>query len=325
MNVKSGLTVLIIVFLLAACGSKKKPSMSGEDPVEIGDFIESFTETQLPFTISDSSLSRKPKDSMLIAYTIFTQFVPDSILIKMFGKGAKPKIYPLGRITEKSKGHYMFLKAIDGTKRAAYVIYFDKKDNFVAGAPVLIADVNPATRQSFTMDKRYTLSKMITRKNADGGTSEGKDVYVLNEPAKSFMLIMTDALDEGNMEVVNPIDSFSRKHKFAGDYTRDKKNIISIRDHKKADRITFFVHFEKAQGTCTGELKGEATFTSANTAEYRNTGDPCVVQFTFGTSSVTMKEIQGCGSYRGIDCLFEGNFPKKKEAKPKSAAKKTAK
>jgi hypothetical protein len=163
----------------------------------------------------------------------------------------------------------------------------------------------------------------MTRKNADGTISDGKEVYVLNEAAKSFMLIMTDALDEKNVEMINPIDTFSKKNKFSADYIKDKRNLVSVRDNKKAGRITFFVHFEKNSGNCTGELKGEASFISPATAMYRGAGEPCVLQFDFTSSSVTMTEVRGCGSYRGMDCVFEGNFPKKKE--PKKSTRKIRK
>ena len=186
--------------------------------------------------------------------------------------------------------------------------------------PVLQPDANPATQQFFLIDKRYTLSKSITRKNPDGTTSDGKNVYVLNEPAKSFLLIMTDALDEQTVELVNPIDSFLRKNKYSGDYSKNKLNLVSIRDNKKPGRLTFFVHFEK-KNNCSGELKGEASFTSANTAVYRSAGDPCVLQFTFTSSSVALREMEGCGSHRGVDCVFEGSFPKKKEPKRKEPNK----
>jgi len=104
---------------------------------------------------------------------------------------------------------------------------------------------------------------------------------------------------------------------------KDKVNLVSIRDNKNADRITFFVHFEK-RNNCTGELKGEARFTTANTAVYRSPGDPCLLEFRFSSSSVVMKEMEGCGSHRGVDCLFEGVYPKKRETR-KTTKKKASK
>ena len=82
------------------------------------------------------------------------------------------------------------------------------------------------------------------------------------------------------------------------------------------DRFTFFIHFDKNNGACTGELKGEAIIKSPTVAEYREGGDPCVLRFTFTTGSVILKEEEGCGSHRGLRCSFDGSFARKKEPKP---------
>ena len=87
-----------------------------------------------------------------------------------------------------------------------------------------------------------------------------------------------------------------------------KMNLVSVRDGRKNDRITFFIHFEKENGECTGELKGEAIMKSVrNTAEYREAGDPCVLKFIFGSSSVYVYRREGCGSRRGLNCSFDGS------------------
>lgn len=307
--------VLFFFVTLLACKHKKKVSLSGEEPVNITDFIESFQPATLPFQIMDTAVAKKKSDTLLIGYKVFTNLVPDSVLQKAFGKGVKPKIYPIARIRS-DQGNYLFIKGFTTDRKAALILCFDKNNNFIAGMPVLQVDANPATQQSFSIDKRYTLSKNIIRKNSDGTISDGKNVFVLNEPAKSFLLIMTDALDEQTIELINPIDSFPRKNKFSGDYAKNKLNLVSIRDNKKPDRMTFFVHFEQ-KNNCVGELKGEASFTSANTATYHSSGDPCILRFNFAASSVTITEIEGCGSHRGPDCVFEGTFPKKKEPRKK--------
>lgn len=301
---------------LAACNSKKKPSLSGEEPVEVADFISFFPAVKTPYQFTDSTLLKKERDSLLISYTVFTQFVPDSIVSKVFGKGAKPKIYPLARV---EKGDvYLFAKMVAGNKRAGFVLGFNKKSQFIAAMPLLLADAFPSTQQLADIDDRATLTKTLLRKNADGSISEGKDVYILNSDAASFMLIMTDALDDKVTELINPIDTFSRKQKYAADYGSGKMNIVSFRDGRKSDRRMFFIHFEKNGGDCTGELKGEAIMRTATTAEYREAGEPCSLQFTFSSSSVTIKELGGCGSRRGLRCSFDGVYPKKKEVKPKT-------
>jgi hypothetical protein len=311
--------LLVLVILLTACKSKKA-SLAGDEPVEVSDFIDFFPDTKLPYLVADSNLLKKEKDSLLISYKVFTQFVPDTILHKIFGKNAKPKIYPMG----KTQGDetYLFAKTLSGDKRTALVLSFDKKNQFIAAMPLLSLDQSAATQQSGSMDTRYTLTKTVDRKNADGNISEGKEVYVLNSGAKNFMLIMTDALDDKATELTNPIDTVSRKQKNTADYGTGKMNLVSIRDGRKSDRISFFIHFEKSNGECTGELKGEAIIKSPSLAEYREGGDPCILQFRFTSSSVTVKELEGCGSRRGLRCSFDGTYPRKKEIKPKATKSK---
>ncbi|MBK8952534.1 MAG: hypothetical protein IPM85_09895 [Chitinophagaceae bacterium] len=151
--------------------------------------------------------------------------------------------------------------------------------------------------------------------------SDGKDVYVLNADAAIFTLIMTDALEEKISELINPIDTLPRKHKYAADYGSGKMNLVSIRDGRKTDRLTFFVHFEKNSGNCTGELKGEAIWKTPTMAEYRQDGDPCVLKLTFTRTGVTVTE-ENCGSRRtSLNCSFNGSFPRKRYIKPADAKK----
>jgi hypothetical protein len=123
--------------------------------------------------------------------------------------------------------------------------------------------------------------------------------------------------------VINPIDSFSRKHKFAGDYVKDKKNFVSVRDGRYPNQLQVFIHTDHNGGECTGELKGDVLITSSTTAIYRQGGDPCVLSFQFTPNSVILKEDQGCGSHRGVNCSFDGTFSRKKEGKTKAGKKKT--
>lgn len=313
---------VLSMIVMVSCKSKK-PSLSGEDPVEVSDFIEFFPATELPYQVADSTLLRKEKDSLLISYKVFTQFVPDSILTEAMGKTTKVKIYPLARINGDET--YLIAKTIAGNKRAALVLGFDKKKQFIAGMPFLKQDDQSATQQAASIDTRYSIYKTTLKKNANGTMSEGKDVYVLNSGAKKFMLIMTDALEDNVNELINPIDTFSRKQKYTADYGSGKMNLVSVRDGRKSDRLSFFIHFEKNSGECTGELKGEAIIKSPTLAEYREGGDPCVLQFKFSSSSVTIKEIDACGSRRGLRCSFDGTYPRKKESKPKSSTTKKSK
>ena len=105
----------------SGCKSKKV-SLSGDEPVEVSDFIEFFPDTKLPFQVADSTLLKKEKDSLLISYKVFTQFVPDSILSKVFGKGVKPKIYPLGKNKGRMKHIFLPKLLLETNGRLCYLL-----------------------------------------------------------------------------------------------------------------------------------------------------------------------------------------------------------
>jgi hypothetical protein len=311
------LLLLFSLILLSACKSKKT-KLTDDDVVEVDSFIEFFPEVTLPFQVSDSLVNRKPTDSSTIGYKIFTQFVPDTVLTRQFGSKAKPLIYPLGKSMVKGYETYLFVKAVSPAKKVGYILAFDKNNKFISGMPLVIPDKDPATSQAAVLDKKYSLTSVVRKKNKDGIADEFKNVYILNEEAAAFTLIATDAgLSDENQEIINPIDTFPKKNKFAGDYIKDKRNYISIRDGRNGTELQFFIHFEKNQGQCTGELKGVASVNGSKTALYRANGNPCVLEFTFTGNGVSMKEVEACGSYRDITCFFDGTYQRKKEVKPK--------
>jgi len=316
--------LIVAIYLFMGCGNKKKPSLSGTDEVGINDFIESFELMDPPYEVVDTALSKKEKDSLLIANKIFAQFVPDTVLTKVFGKNAKPKIYMGKRVTIE-KETYLFTKAIAADKKALLLLCFDKENKFKTYLPLLVQDNDAATTQVSGLDRRLSFYKTISLKRPDGSGAEGKEVFIYNDEAGQFLLIMTDPLDDRVQEVINPIDTFARKNKFSADYVKDKMNLVSIRDDSKAGKINFFIHFDRNNGECAGELKGVANFTSANTAIYQQPGDACSIQFNFSSSSVSLKENQACGAHRGVKCSFDGSYPRKKEAKQKTPVKRTSK
>jgi hypothetical protein len=306
------LVLLVLIALLAGCKQKKKKiSLTGEDPVESRDFIEYFLPLTIPAYWTDSVFMKKEKDSSLINNKLFARFAPDSILYKVFGRGINPKLYPVGRVAVPKAETYLFIKAIASDKKAIYILAFDNKDQYITGIPLLWPPRGSANTQSLVIDRKFVITRAVSKKNPDGSSSEGKDVYVLNADAKNFMLIMTDALEDRPTELINPIDTLPKKNKIAGDYTSGKMNLVSIRDGTRPDRVRFFIHVDKNNGECTGEIRGEAKLKTANLAEYRQDGDPCILEFRFSSNSVSLKEA-GCGSYRSLRCLFDGNFPRKK-------------
>lgn len=316
---KSLLFLLVAMVLLTGC-KRKKSAISGDEPVQPEDFIGYFALANLPYEVADSTMQKKDKDSLLISYPVFKQFVPDTFLVRYFRKDGKPKLYPLKRVEVEGET-YLFVKSILAGKKIVYILAFDKKKKFAGLMEFLKTDNDPSTFQLSGMDRRLNIYKMVYKKRKDGSTDEGKEVFVFSPEAGQFILIMTDILDDNVNEVFNPIDTLAKKNKFSGDYIKDKMNIVSVRDGNRPGRINFFIHIEKRDG-CSGELKGEALLKSAGTAEYRIGGDPCVLQLNFTSSSVVVKELKACGNRREVKCSFDGTFPKKKPVKPKPAKKK---
>ncbi len=314
------LVLIPILVLLVAC-KQKKASLEDGDELDASEFVEFFPEVTLPFVVADTSLQKKETDSMRIGNQIFSGFVPDSILTNEFGKDAKPKLYPLGRAREKNKETYLFVKAVAGNKRVGYLLCFDKDDRFLSSIPLVRTGFNKFTNAFGSLDKKFQVTTYREIKKDNKETGYKKNVYIYSSSSNSFMLILTEPNEDIFDTVYNPIDTLSAKNKVSGDYVQNKDNFISIRDGKDPSNILFFVHFEKDGGTCNGELKGAARFISENVAQYKESGNPCTIQFDFKGNVVTMKEVEGCGSFRDIKCFFDGKFTRKKETSTKAADK----
>lgn len=308
---------ILLTVMIFSCGDTDSGA-PGDDALDAGDFIEYFAEVDLPYQVADSTLARVHADS--IRYSIVTRFIPDSVFSRDYK--ITPRIYPLARTAEKGKETYLFVKAVQGTKKVIYLICFDKNDEFLNAMPIVRSTSEKNATSYSSLDKKFQITTYRERKNASGDIIYKRNVYIYNSGGNVFSLILTEPNVEMIETTINPIDTFPRKNKLAGDYIKNNENILSIRDGRNANELNFFVHFEKDKGNCVGELKGTARMISPTIARYKANGNPCALEFIFGANSVTMKETGGCGSYRDIKCFFEESFPRKKPAKPKPPKKK---
>ncbi|MBS1599106.1 MAG: hypothetical protein JST75_12855 [Bacteroidetes bacterium] len=312
-----------LIVLFVSCGHKKSSTGGPDEIVDVNDFIKIFHSINLPYQFTDSIFRHHANDSTITNKT-FHQFIPDSVLINYFGKTAKPKIYAVGRVSVKKSETYLFAKAIGASRKIFYVLCFDKDNKFTTSMPLINIDGEQNSTWISGMDAKYTISTTKQHKSAEGQILYSRWVYVYND-AGVFTLILTESNESKPKSVqlvINPIDTLPRKHKFTGDYIQDKRNFISFRDGKSSSHVLFFVHFEKDDGECKGELKGQAKFVSPEVAQYRANGDPCAIEFSFKENSVRMKELEGCGNHRDIKCFFDGSYAKHKETKSKPVKKK---
>jgi hypothetical protein len=308
----------MICLALFACKGNEAPEEDA-DGFSYKSFSGLFPNLALPYRITDTGLA-KNRDTTTIRSSEFAKLIPDSVRNRIFGKGAKVRYQAIGKLPPSGETHYFLVKGTAGTKRAALMMVF-QENAFGGLLPVLEPDKLGNTSQTTVIDNAYNISKIINQRNRDNSVNEGKDIYSWDAETNAFMLIQTTPLNPST-EVINPIDTFSKRHKLAGDYVKDKMNFVSIRDGRVANQLTVFIHLYKSNGDCSGELKGDLLLTSANTAIYRQGGDPCVLNFRFSANSVMVQEDEGCGLHRGLDCLFNGNYPRKKESKSKNTSKK---
>ena len=311
------LYLLFSVLIVASCKSGK-PDIAGEEPIEIADFIASFPEVKLPYAISDTGLRRKSGDSMKVNSKIVKQFVPDSIYAREFPKNTVPAFFMLGKTKVKEGETYLFLKVTGGGKSVGYVLSYDNENFFRAAMPFVFSSADRNIRYEGGMDRRYAVTRNRIRRGNDGQMIYNKNVYVYNS-AGIFTLIMNESNETvEEKEIYNPIDTLSRKFTRSGDYVKNKRNFITVRDGNKATQLLFFIHFEANKGECTGELKGVADLIKPNIALYRRADDHCELEFVFTSTNVKVRELQACGNHRGIKCSFDGSYTKKKVTKPKS-------
>lgn len=279
-----------------------------------------FTETKLPYNLSDTALLKATDVTGGIPADLVSNLLPDSLKKAYFSKSSAIVYTPLAKFVQTEKENYYVVKASAGQKRGALLLVFNAKEEFTASYPFLLPDANPATAQTTSIDKNFTVTKTVTQRSGAEIVGEGKEVVAYDAASKSFSLIMEEALLDNPAELVNPIDTFAKTNKLAGDYYAGKKNLVAVRDGRYPNQLLVYIHTENEAGDCIGQLKGEFIITSSTTAEYRQSGDPCILGLTFKGTSVSIAEQTGCGNYRGLDCPLTGTFTRKKVQSAKAAS-----
>ncbi len=303
--------ILIAAIALSGCKGGSKKSMKGDETVDAADFVSFFKNISLPITLSDSLFIKKPADSTLIESSVFNQFVSDTIFKNEFGK-VLPKVYAIGKFSNGEEETYLLLRATASGKQMAYAVTINKKNQFMAAMPVL-STAKPKGTETMIIDAKYNFTHSTNTRLSDGSVNTLSKVYAYNN-AGIFMVILTDGVPAGtDLPIIDPNDTLSRKGRFSGNYAKDKRNILNIRDAATAQQFKFFIHIEKKDGRfCDGELKGEARMVGSDSATYTANGDPCTLGFKFGGGSIRITE-SNCGNRRGAECSFDGLFRKQKE------------
>jgi hypothetical protein len=316
-----GMSVLAILVLLFACKGSKPRTVQDAD-LTLADFISIAGQVSYPFYINDTMLNKKVADSALINTQVFQTFIPDSVFKKYYPQTKGLKLYLVGKATDEEKGSYVVVKSAIAKVSAAHLFFFNKKTAYKGSMKLGDSKMFSSPARYARIDNRFNIAMIEEKRTSTGETWTNETIYFLDEDGV-FRIAMTNSTEDLSDEIMgNPIDTLPRKNKLSADYSADKKNLVSIRDGTSEKTFRFFIHFSKQNGECVGEMKGEAEWTEKNKGVYREPEGGCSIEFNFTSSSVSIKEVSGCGQYRDITCFYEGNYPRKKEAaKPKEKDK----
>lgn len=306
--------LLLICFFISACRNTPAP-LSGTEHVDVKYFMAAFKEITLPYRFMDSNFT-KAADTTTISFTVFSGFVPDSVLRLIVGKNPEwTSIHPIGKF-DKNDERYLFACFIQNKRKFLQTFVFNKKSNKYLSHLELLrqGDKNDSYTRSVSITSEPTFIINREKINKQNELAYTRNGYAYNGKAQGFITVLNDTNEDEKRlnEIINPIDTFPATNKLSGDYARNKKNFISVRDGSSVSKYLFFIHFEK-EDNCIGELKGEMTMRDATHAYYKQSGDPCVIDFTFGTRNITVKEQGNCGNHRGIKCFFDDTYKKRKQ------------
>jgi len=311
------LSNLLILLALIGC-AETKTDLSGNTPLKINDFNAAFKNIDLPIRINDTNLVAFT-DTVEIGRKALAQFLPDSVVDAIAPKLLKnASIFTVGKI-EKETEYYLLLNNKDAKKQTVSVITFSKKNVFLGYQILTQFDLTQKGSQFYgktlMINKEPTFLIEENKLDPEQGLTHEKKGWAYTE--QGFRLIYLDAnIKPAQKAILNPIDTLPTLNTFSGDYARDKKNFISLRDFGDANKYQFFLHFEKKEGSCVGELKGLLNF-NKNQATYSEKGDPCTIQFTITGNIIKIKEDGNCGNHRNMTCYFNDSYDKKRKPKSK--------
>jgi hypothetical protein len=316
-----GMQKLLVLFLFATmlgC-SNKAVDLSGESTIKPSDYITAFKPIKGNYTFSDTDFIKKA-DTLKIGIKALQQFLPDSTIFQMVKNQKKESIYPAGLIEKETEKYFILL--VKNNKKAKLFVYVtDQKFNYLGFKELLSNEDKDAYTHYVSINKEPTFVVSKETYTKENELKFSRSGWIFNAGA-GFMIVVNDSNETPqNNVVINPLDTLPRLAKLSGDYSRNEKNYISIRDGKDAKTYLFFIHFEKNNADCIGELKGTFTLTNPTAGQFTQNGDPCIIDFSFSGSTVRVKEQGTCGNHRGIKCFFDDSFTRKKTPKSKKKRK----
>ena len=247
------LLTLCLLSLLCSCANKAL-DLSGESTIKPTDFVQAFKPIKGNYTLADTDFIKKA-DTLKIGIKALHQFLPDSTIAQMVKNEKKETIYPVGVIEKETEKYFLLL--VKSKKTAKLFVYVtDEKLKYLGFKELLNNENKDAYARSVSVNKEPTF--VISKETYDNNNELkfSRSGWIFNAGA-GFMIVVNDSNETPqNNVVINPLDTLPSNAKLSGDYIKNEKNYISIRDGKDAKTYLFFIHFEKNNADCIGELKG---------------------------------------------------------------------
>ncbi|PJJ75501.1 hypothetical protein BXY57_1080 [Thermoflavifilum aggregans] len=311
LSIHAGSLFLCTLLFITACHSSHQPAAPDRHAARFADLLALFPQRQLPYQVNQDSLHKPLSDSMRLLPDVVKRFFPDSIWQNTFPK-SPVEVFPLAAMAY-DRGHFLVIRVQQGSRIAAYLCYFDRRDQFHQALRLCYTSPDAqADQYEGRIDRKAVITIDHHIHTPDQRSILRENVYALN-PEGKFILVLTNANGALSLEdIYNPIDTLPAHHPFSGDYVKGDMSIVSIRDGKNKQTFRFFIHFYDPTTRCGGELEGTGHFLNRSTGTFKDDNGPCAIDFHFTTGRVRIEEVGGCGAYRGIQCFFNGTYTKKK-------------
>lgn len=303
----------LVAVLFFAC-KDKKTNLGADAAIKPNQFIAAFKVIDNSFTANDTNIF-KLADTVSINHKLLSRFIPDSVTERLIESDRKTIFHPLGRIA-KNNETYVLLLSVKNKKPYVSVLVFDRENKFLADKDLIyIHNDEEGYKYNLQINKEPTFFVGREKLVNDKESKFTRTGWIYN--GKTFIAAVKESNERSDkqMPIINPIDSLIKYNIYSGTYVQDDRNFISLRDGKTKNEYLFFLHIEKNDGNCIGELKGTMQLTDSTHAVYNYAGDPCSIDFTFDRNIIIIKEKGSCGNRRGMDCYFDDAYTKKKEVK----------
>lgn len=312
------LILLVLLLTICACHHHSKQA---QKELAYKDFLQQFPLLELPFEWRIDSLQSGIPDSLILEKPEEQRFIPDSIR-EAEGKKTNAKLFPIGRNRYGDLNLLLVGQAFADSKNVILLVFGQTDTLFWVQKIASFNKKDPRHLLTFRIDEKHLVHLREKDNHSNGKVINKENIYAIT-PEGKLSLILTNTNEPVNpANFYNPIDTFPQENNYSGDYTSKESGFVSIRDGDEKETLRFFIHLNKHNGDCIGELDGIAHFTEKHIATYKEEGGLCGVQFTFSAGKVTIKETGGCGAYRGISCFFDGTFSLKKDQQKEDKKKK---